>query len=60
MFAVLVIVSLLASAFAAYDIFWKETVKEKEMGKLENGEDFSMRTNKKLRFSELTLSVFSL
>ncbi|MCI5689209.1 MAG: hypothetical protein MR303_12145 [Emergencia sp.] len=48
MFAVLVIVSLLASAFAAYDIFWKETVKEKEMGKLENGEVFSMRTNKKL------------
>lgn len=48
MFAVLIIVSLFASAFAAYDIFWKETVKEKELGKLENGEVFSLRTNKKL------------
>ena len=48
MFAVLIIVSLFASAFAAYDIFWKETVKEKELGKLEKGEVFSLRTNKKL------------
>lgn len=48
MFAVLVLISLLASAFAAYDIFWKETVREKELGRLENSEIFSLRTNKKL------------
>lgn len=48
MFAVLVLISLLASAFAAYDIFWKETVREKKLGRLETSEIFSLRTNKKL------------
>ena len=49
MFVVLVIVSLLASTLAVYDIFWKETVKEQNLGRLENNEIIlGLRTNKKL------------